>query len=105
VRAIHVVNKIDLIAASERSQLVQRFADSRPDTGRPHIVSALNGEGVADLISAIARTLVPTSLPPGSAVPFAVEHVDGLTAAKAAIDRRDPGTASKLLHALLTRAN
>jgi tRNA modification GTPase len=105
VRSVHIVNKIDLIAVAERSQLVQRFADSRPDTGRPHVVSALNGEGVADLISAIARTLAPTSLPPGSAVPFSVEHVDGLAAAKVAIDRRDANAASKLLHALLTRAD
>jgi tRNA modification GTPase len=104
VRALHVVNKIDLIAAPERSPLIQRFAESQPDMGQPRVVSALNGDGIADLISAIARALVPASLPPGSAVPFTGEHVDRLVAAKAAIDRRDADAASKLLHALLTRA-
>ena len=104
VRAIHVVNKIDLISAAERLQLLQQFVDSQPDIGQPHAVSALNGEGIADLISAIARTLVPVSLPAGSAVPFTAEQVDGLAAAKAAIEQRDATAASELLHALLTRA-
>ena len=71
---------------------------------QPYLVSALTGEGIADLISAMARTLVPTSFPPGSAVPFTSEQVDGLTAARAAIERHDAEVASELLHALLTRA-
>ena len=104
VRAIHVVNKIDLLSAAERLHLVQRFVNSRPEFGQPHSVSALNGEGIADLISAIARTLVPTSLPAGSAVPFTVEQVDGLADAKVFIEQRDTKATSEVLHALLTRA-
>ena len=102
--AIHVVNKIDLIPAAERLQLLQQFVNSRPEIGQPHAVSALNGEGIADLISAIARTLVPVSLPAGSAVPFTSEQVDGLAAAKAAVDQRDANS-SKQLAACTADAN
>jgi tRNA modification GTPase len=104
VRALHVINKIDLISVPGRSQLLQQFMNLSPAIGQPHLVSALNGEGIADLISAIARTLVPTSIPPGSAFPFTSEQVDGLTAAKAAVQQRDAEVASEQLHALLTRA-
>lgn len=102
VRAIHVINKIDLISAEKRLQLVQRFISSRPENGQPHVVSALNGEGVADVMSAIVRALVPVSLAAGSAIPFTAEQVDGLAAAKASVEKRDTTVASKLLLALLT---
>jgi tRNA modification GTPase len=105
VRALHVINKIDLISVPERSQLLQQFVHPRSTIGQPHLVSALKGEGIDDLISAIAGTLVPTSFPPGSAVPFTSEQVDGLTAAKAAVEQHDAEVASDLLHALLTRAD
>jgi tRNA modification GTPase len=105
VRALHVINKIDLISVSERMLLVQQFVNSRPATGQPNVVSALNGEGIDDLISAIAGALVPTSFPPGSAVPFTSEQVNGLTAAKAAVEQHDAEVASELLLALLTRAH
>jgi tRNA modification GTPase len=104
VRALHVINKIDLISVPWRSQLLQQFMNSRPAIGQPRLVSALNGEGIDDLISAIAASLVPTSFPPGSAVPFTSELVDGLTAAKAAVEQHDAELANELLHALLTRA-
>jgi tRNA modification GTPase len=104
VRAIHVVNKIDLVP-TERSQLVGRFANSRPNIRQPHLVSALNGEGVVDLISAIAHMLAPKSLPAGSSVPFTLEQVDTLAAAKAAVEQRDAAAASDLLHAMLTNAS
>jgi tRNA modification GTPase len=103
-RALQVINKIDLIQVSERSQLIQQFVHSRPAIPRPHVVSALNGDGIDDLISAIAASLVPASIPSGSAVPFTSEQVDGLTAAKAAVEQHDAEVASELLHALLTRA-
>lgn len=104
VRAIHVVNKIDLIATTERSQLVERFINSRPEIGQPYAVSALNGEGIADLILAIARALVPTAFPAGSAVPFTSEQFTGLAAAKSAVEQRD-AVAGDLLHAMLTNAS
>jgi tRNA modification GTPase len=104
VQAIHVANKIDLVSEEERWHLVQRFASSRHGGRKPHVISALNGEGVADLMSAVVRALVPDSLAAGSAVPFTAEQVDGLAAAKAAVEQRDTTVANELLHAMLTRA-
>jgi tRNA modification GTPase len=102
VRAIHAVNKIDLLSVAQRRQLLQQFVDSGPDIGPPHAVSALNGEGISELISSIARRLVPISPPAGSAVPFTTEQVDGLAAAAVFIEQRDATAASEVLHALLT---
>jgi tRNA modification GTPase len=102
-QAIHAVNKIDLLSATQRLQLLQQFVNSRPNVGQPHAVSALNGEGISELISAIARTLVPTSLPAGSPVPFTAEQVDGLATAKAFIEQHDANAASEVLHAMLTQ--
>jgi tRNA modification GTPase len=104
VPGVHVVNKIDLIPTADRFQLIQRFVDARSEERQPHVVSALDGEGIAELISAIAHTLVPTSLPAGMAVPFTSEQVAGLTAVRVAIERHDANVASELLHAMLTRA-
>jgi tRNA modification GTPase len=104
VRVVNVINKIDLIPAADRSQLIQRFVSSRSEFGQPHVVSALNGEGISDLMSTIARALVPVSIPAGSAVPFTTAQVNGLAAAKAAIEQRDAETASEMLLALLTNA-
>ncbi len=104
VRATHAINKIDLFPASERMQLLQRFTSSQPANDCPHLVSALNGEGVADLMSAIARALVAVSPAAGSAVPFTSQQIDSLAAAKSAVDERDAKAASDVLHALLTNA-
>jgi tRNA modification GTPase len=101
VRAIHVVNKIDLIPQVERSQLLERFLHSEPTIDRLHAVSALNGEGVEDLTSAIVGTLVPFSLEAGSAVPFTSKQIEVLAAAKVAILERNATAASNSLHALL----
>ena len=56
-------------------------------------------------MSAIAGALVPISLPAGSAVPFTSEQVEGLAAAKIAVEQRDTTAASNLLHALLTNGS
>jgi tRNA modification GTPase len=104
-RAIHVVNKIDLVAAGERTQVFGRFVASRPDIARPLAISALDGEGIGDLISAIARALVPVSVSAGSAVPFTSEQFDGLAAAKSAIDKQDAAAATAFLQALLTKTS
>jgi tRNA modification GTPase len=103
IRTIQVVNKIDLISAAKRCELLDRFKDSRSAPGNLHAVSALNGEGVADLLSSISRALVPESFQPGTAVPFTIEQFDRLADAKSAIDRCDAAEAIKLLQALLTR--
>ncbi len=100
-RTIHVINKIDLISVADRPELAGRF-NSPLRVGDPHMVSALTGEGIADLISAIGRSLAPVSLPAGSAVPFTTEQVDRLTAAQVAVEHCDAAAATELLHALLT---
>ena len=104
VRGIHIVNKIDLLSDGRRVQLLQRFINSLPDLGQPHAVCALNGEGISCLISTIARTLIPISLPAGAAVPFTNWQVDGIAAAKDFIEQRNAEAASEVLHALLTQA-
>jgi tRNA modification GTPase len=101
-RAIHVINKIDLLSELERLSVVDRFTNSLPEIGQPHLVSALKREGVAELMSAIGRALVPDSFPAGTAVPFTAEQVAALAAAKAAIVERHAKAAIDLLHALLT---
>jgi tRNA modification GTPase len=103
IRTIHVINKIDLISPAGRCELLERFKDSNTEIGSQHAVSALNGEGVAELMSSIAHALAPVSVPAGTAVPFTIEQFDCLAAAKSAIDRRDAAEATELLHALLTR--
>lgn len=101
VRAIHVVNKIDLLPKAEALQIVERFLRSLPAIGQPHPVSALTGDGIANLMLAIIRSLVPFTLAVGSAVPFTAEQVESLAAAKVAIEQCDSTAASNLLQALL----
>jgi hypothetical protein len=90
-----------LIPHAERLQLLQRFLRSHPKSGEPHAVSALNGEGVADLMSAIVGALVPASPALGSAVPFANEQVEAIPDARVAIFKRNTTAANKLLRELL----
>jgi tRNA modification GTPase len=104
VQAIHAVNKIDLLTASQRLQLLQQFISSGPGISQPHAVSALSGEGISELISAIAHKLVPISPPTGSAVPFTAEQIGGLAGAAVFIEQRNANAASEALHALLTHA-
>jgi tRNA modification GTPase len=103
VPAIHIVNKIDLLSPAQRLGLLQQFVDSVPGTGHPYAVSALNGEGIADMISAIAHRLVPISPPAESAVPFTSEQIGGLVAAAMFVEQRNAAAASDVLHALLTQ--
>ena len=92
VRRLRVINKIDLIPNSDRS----RFAPS----GRI-LASALTGEGIADLVTAIGRELVPAAPPAGTAVPFTAEQFAALDAARRAVDRRDTAAALAALQPLL----
>jgi tRNA modification GTPase len=105
MQALHVVNKIDLIPPSERQDLFDHLAASQPKISHSIPISALSGEGLTNLLSAIAHTLVPVPLPAGSAVPFTPEQIDWFSAAKLAIDERDAPAANSFLHALLTPAS
>jgi hypothetical protein len=63
--------------------------------------SAVTGEGLPELVEAIARALVPLEPAPGAAVPFTVEQVAVLEAAREAVGRQDQSALEAALHALL----
>ncbi len=65
---------------------------------------ALTGVGIDQLLSTIARRLVPTVPPPGAAVPFTAAQVRALQATLAACRREDRNAALKELHQLLVLA-
>ena len=67
-------------------------------------VSALTGQGIAELLVAIERLLVPLSPPAGAAVAFTPAQIAGLDAARVAIDMADVGAADAALAALLSTA-
>ena len=93
----------DLFPTAERSSLVQQFRNTQPSAGPPLCISALNNEGVTELIAAIVEALVPQPIPPETAVPFSNDHIEALSAARAAISQRDPQVATSHLLALLTK--
>jgi tRNA modification GTPase len=68
--ALLVANKIDLVAKGQRDALA----------GLP--TSALAGDGIAGLLRAIGRRLVPAPPDRGAAVPFTTEQVDALRCAR-----------------------
>jgi hypothetical protein len=65
------------------------------------LVSAISGEGIADLVIAIGNSLVPVAPPTGAAVAFTTNQVCLLEAARAAIGRHDDSAACAALHSLL----
>jgi tRNA modification GTPase len=118
VRGILVRNKIDLVGDSLRdSHLPPKQTHLRAHTGDvpasaptdpqppprtwPTVAtSALTGEGIAELIAAIGRELVPEPPAPAVAVPFTESQAVALASVQAMIDRRDPN-AAEALRALL----
>jgi tRNA modification GTPase len=73
-RVIHVWNKVDLLSSAEREDATN--ASKVPGyVAPPNVVtSALTGEGIAELVSAIGQMLVPHIPNPGSAVPFLLDR-------------------------------
>jgi tRNA modification GTPase len=92
VRVIHVGNKIDLLPATSRQEFDGEAAIA---------TSAITGEGVAALLAAIARALVPLNPGAGDAVPFTAEQVSGLERARTAVARQDALIAESGLNAVL----
>jgi tRNA modification GTPase len=88
-RCLTVVNKIDLPAAWQ------------PE-GIP--VSARTGEGLGELLHALAGSLVREAPGPGQAVPFTPALCDAVEAAVAALGRGEPEGAASLLRPLVNRA-
>ena len=63
-------------------------------------VSALRGDGIAELVRRIADRLVPHPPPPGSAVPFPPDQIAYLRFASVALARDDVAAATRALHRL-----
>jgi tRNA modification GTPase len=78
-RVLHVCNKIDLPPGPAMRAM--------PGTMIP--VSAKTGQGLAALLAAIGRALVPATPLPEAAVPFEQGHLQALEAARHAALRRD----------------
>ncbi len=93
-RILHVRNKIDLVGASKR-----RSAASGTEIG----VSAVTGEGIAELAAAIGRSLVPDPPAAGAAISFTQAHVEALEVAQNAIERRHAAAACEALQSLLAK--
>jgi tRNA modification GTPase len=100
-RVIHVWNKVDLLSSFERTDATN--ASQVPGNGAPRklMTSALTGEGIAELVSAIGQMLVPRIPSAGSAVPFLPHHLTALEAARDAVDARDKSSAMTALQSLL----
>ncbi|MEN1678357.1 MAG: GTPase [Planctomycetota bacterium] len=92
-KPIRVANKADLA-----------MAGCEPG-GEAMAVSATTGAGLAELVAAIGRRLVPDPPPPGRAVPFTARQQERLTRAAAAIDLGDLEQADGHLQAVLAPAD
>jgi tRNA modification GTPase len=57
--------------------------------GRILAVSAETGEGLAELVGAVASQLVPEPPAPGAALPFRADHLQGLERARACLEAND----------------
>jgi tRNA modification GTPase len=107
-RLIHVHNKVDLWAPTERTTAIRK-AGSIGDLASgflwldsPRVLtSAVTGEGIGALVSAIGQVLVPVAPAAGSAVPFTAQHLAALDAALAAAEARDACAAGAALQSLL----
>jgi hypothetical protein len=67
-------------------------------------VSALTGEGIAGLVTAISTALVSHAPASGTAVPFTTAQFDRLSVARNAVEQRDTMAATHALQSLLATA-
>jgi tRNA modification GTPase len=96
----------ELVSAQPEAIVVHNKADLAPGavTSRPpgHRVSALDKEGIEDLLRAIAVRLVPHPPERGAAVPFTADQVSTLFRASHALGQGDPDGARHVLVSLAT---
>jgi 50S ribosomal subunit-associated GTPase HflX len=90
-----VWNKIDLVADRHPA------SGSRAAAGQRQLVSALTGDGIAELVAAIGGALVPLAPPPGAAIAFTREQVAHLERACQAVHEKHAAKAEAALAALL----
>ncbi|MEM8865612.1 MAG: GTPase [Planctomycetota bacterium] len=90
---LRVANKADLAAESDAND---------PLTGDLLMVSATTGQGMAELVEAIGRWLVPDPPPARAAVVFTVRQGECLWKAKQAIEQADAAGCYQALLALLS---
>jgi tRNA modification GTPase len=92
-RKLRVLNKLDL-----HPQFAVTASDSFDIA-----VSAVTSQGIPQLIDAIGKALVPAPPTTGEAVPFTANQVERLTAACAAIGKRDAAAVDSSLAPLARR--
>jgi tRNA modification GTPase len=106
--SLRVFNQCDRLSPSDRAALRRRTqlggGEHAPTVGgnhapndRPVVTSALQGEGLPELIAAIVRALVPEPPPQGGAVPFCRDQEAQLRQMLTALDRGDYTTACALM--------
>lgn len=97
-----------LLAQHPQALVVYNKCDKDHDlTHRPSAmtVSALRGDRIAELASAIASRLVPDMPPAGEAVPFTVRQSDLLRAARCLLEQGSRDKALENLHSILGNDN
>ncbi len=94
VAVLYVLNKRDLPPAWD--------AASAPDAVR---VSALTGDGLADLCTAVIAHLVPDPPPPGAAVPFSAHLCEGVKEAQLLLAGGDTERARQIMARLRSNGN
>jgi tRNA modification GTPase len=105
---ILVRNKVDLLTSAERTALkpVEAAESGEMIPGERQrdctlFTSAKTGEGIADLVAAIGKILVPNPPPRGTAVPFTIPQVAALEAARLFCQRQDAAAVAAALQQLL----
>jgi tRNA modification GTPase len=96
----------DALLAEHPSALVVHNKCDLPDAGRRPAgwtASALVGQGIEELLGAIAGRLAPMPAP-GAAVPFTSEQVERIQAAVASLDRSQPVAAIASIDGILSAA-
>ncbi|PQO36695.1 GTPase [Blastopirellula marina] len=92
--AVHVVNKIDLATDL-----------ALPTSGEMLATSAVTGQGVPELISAIVDHLVPVRPGEGQAIPFTLTLIEVLKQAQQFLQNQQPDAARQRLSDLLSKTS
>jgi tRNA modification GTPase len=87
----------DAIAVHNKSDVVV------PDPDRPPglLTSALEGDGIGQLLDEVARRLVPNPPAPGTAVPFTARQIHGIEGVLAAVQERKRAKAAEMIGELI----